>query len=110
MSPWIDAPDQERAPKGCRRVMCIAHIRLNATGEVRRHPTTELIDDGEDSPSVFNYEENNYSCDCNRRLFFEYAVGKKYEDIEHECSNGLFSVNLENPATKEIYYREFETS
>lgn len=89
---------------------CIANIRKNATGEVRRYETEELINDGEAHPSAFNWEENNYSCDCNRELFFGYAGGLQYEDMpDPKCTHGRYSVNLENPVTGEIYYREFES-
>jgi redox-regulated HSP33 family molecular chaperone len=64
--------------------------------------------DHEQHPSVFNWHENNYSCDCNRELFFGYAAGLGYEDMpERVCTHGQYSVNLENPETGEIYYREF---
>ena len=41
-----------------------------------------------------------------RELFFERSAGNEIET--EECSDGRFSVNLENPVTGEIYYREFE--
>lgn len=86
-------------------VKCVAHIRKNETGEVRRHETIEIINDGEKHPRVFNWEENNFSCDCNREIFFERSAGNEIET--EACSSGRFSVNMENPVTGEIYYREF---
>jgi len=95
--------------EGACWVRCVAHLRQNATGEVRRYETDAILEDGEEVPSVFNWKENNYSCDCNRALFFGYAVGLKYEDMpERRCTHGQFSANLENPVTGEIFYREFE--
>lgn len=99
-------------------VKVIAHIRNNSTGEVREYLTNEILHDEEEHPSVFNWEENNYSCDCNRSLFFEYALmpcGGDGEDAMDKaeamgagrCGEGGFSVNLENPVDGEIYYREF---
>lgn len=91
-------------------VKIVAHIRENATGDVRKYQTWAIYepDDGP-YPSVFNWEENNYRCDCNRALFFGYANGLKYEDMEdRECGETAFAVNLENPKTGEIFYREFE--
>jgi hypothetical protein len=93
---------------GGRWVAVVAHIRCNDTGEVRKRSTEEILKDGEAEPDPFNWEENNFSCDCNRRLFFGYAVGRKYEDMpDTDCTNGQYSVNLENPVTGEIYYKEF---
>lgn len=87
-----------------KQFKCIAHIRKNATGEVRSKPSVEFGDDGNDDPGFFTWQEGNFACDCNRELFFERIDGK---EISHEqCSEGRFSVNLENEAGK-IYYREF---
>ena len=88
-------------------VQAIALIRDNTTGEVVEYPTEELLEEGEASPSDFNWSENNYSCDCNRRLFFQRVKGVKEED-DVPCSDGLFSVNLKNALTGEVYYKEFE--
>lgn len=109
MNNWQTVEIKTHPLKNARWVRCVAHIRKNATGEVRRYETDEILEDGEMRPSVFNWEENNYSCDCNRALFFGYAAGLKYEDMpERECTHGQFSVNMENPVTGKIYYREFE--
>ncbi len=92
------------------RVKCVAFIRKNDTGEVRQYPTELPVYeyDGvlDDHPSIFNWEENNYSCDCNRELFFERAAGNEIET--EKCSDGRFSVRLQNPDTLEIYYDEFD--
>lgn len=104
-SRWeTDAKINEECPiPGARWVRVIAHIRKNSTGEVRRHKCSEILHDDESAPSDFNWSENNFSCDCNRELFFE--IGNDFD--KEECSDGRFSVNLENPVTGEIYYREF---
>lgn len=91
--------------EGARWVRCVAHIRKNATGEVRRYETYEVLDDGSPQPSTFNWEEGNGSCDCNREIFFERSAGVEIEN--EECSEGRFSVNLQNPMTGKFYYREF---
>jgi hypothetical protein len=88
-------------------VKVVAHIRDNATGEVRQYQTWEIYDpeDGE-HPGVFNWEENNYSCNCNRALFFARSIGADEPDVD--CGDGKYSVNLANAKTGEIYYREFD--
>ena len=92
-----------------RWVRVIAHIRDNATGEVRKYNTDEILMNDEVRPSDFNWSQNNYSCNCNRALFFGYAIGLTYDETgDRPCGDGAYSVNLENPVTGEVYYREFE--
>jgi hypothetical protein len=93
---------EEMTTKKKFAVECIAEIRKNSTGEVVEYPTIEYIDYGSETPNVFNWEENNFSCDCNRSIFFEGS----YND--NECSDGKYSVNLKNAKDGKIYYREFE--
>jgi hypothetical protein len=105
---WEIAESKGPLLKGARIVRCVAHIRHNETGVVRDYNTNEVLEDGESVPSVFNWKENNFSCDCNRELFFGYAAGKVYDDIpDRDCTEGRFSVNMENPVTGAVYYREF---
>lgn len=89
-------------------VECYAKIRNNLTGEIRICNTKEHFFHKEDEfPSVFNWEENNYSCDCNRYIFWLRA-NNEYNDQETKCSDGKFSVNLYNSKNNECYYKEFE--
>jgi hypothetical protein len=84
----------------------IVHIRKNETGEVRIYHSFVYFDDM-DLPSVFSWQYGNYSCDCNRRLFFARANNEE-EDWKSKCGNGEYSVNifLDN----ECIYSEFETN
>lgn len=86
-------------------VECIASIRNNETGQIRRLTSHEILEDGEEFPSTHNWEDGNYSCDCNRDSFFNRCDGLGIP--APPCSNGRFSVNLENPATGTVFYREF---
>lgn len=88
-------------------VLIHAHIRNNETNEIRVYQTREPLYIGAKHPNVFNWEENNYSCDCNRRIFFESSIGSELVD-DFPCSDGKYSVNLVNPITNEIYYKEYE--
>ncbi len=96
-------------------VRVIAEIRHNSSGEVRKHETHEILERGEAYPSPFNWEENNNSCDCNRKLFFIRAVDPNYcassvsddEDDPLPCGEGEYSVRLVNPVTNVPYYAEF---
>lgn len=106
---WQTVDIPTHTMKNCRWVRVIAHIRNNATGEIRQYMTDEVLHDGDSHPSVFNWEENNFSCDCNRILFFLRAKGEDEEEAwDRECTHGHYSVNLQNPVTGETYYREFK--
>lgn len=91
------------------RVVVVEHIKHNATGEVRKRKTWMVWwpEDGDQSPGDYMYSEGNYSCDCNRHLFFHRANDVEPED-DRPCGDEAYSLNLENPKTGEIFYREFE--
>ena len=105
---WIEVKKETHQIKNCVWVECIAEIRKNDTGEIREYETHEILEIGDEHPSVFNWEENNYSCDCNRLLFFNRVKGEeKDEDWDVECTDGNFSVNLKNKKDGKVYYREY---
>lgn len=62
-------------------------IRKNDTGEIRiyRHD----ISWDEDS-SMYEWTDGNYGCDCNRDIFWHWAVGEETE--ERKCGHTTFSV------------------
>lgn len=109
LSGW-DVVEETQPGRTIATVKVMAHIRRNETGEVRALPINDYFFDGDTAhPSPYNWEEGNYSCDCNRLIFFNRFVGVEMGDDDEEvaCTDGLFSVNLENPKTGKIYYREF---
>jgi hypothetical protein len=85
----------------------VARIKKNETGEIQESKEYLHLLEGEESPRTFIWEDGNYSCDCNRELFFEQAKGNEYFDQE-KCSEDRFFVNLVNPKNGEVFYREFE--
>ena len=93
---------------GYKHVAIVAHIRKNETGEIRLYKDYLLFEEGESDPSVFNWEENNYSCDCNRYLFFQRAANEEEVDGEDICGEERYRVNLYNPKNGKCIYREFE--
>lgn len=106
---WIEVKNNTRHLNNCILVECIAEIKNNETGEIREYKTIETLKIGENYPSVFNWKENNYSCDCNRRLFFKRVNNEETEDDWNvKCSQGKFSVNLKNKKDGVVYYREFK--
>jgi len=110
MEPWkgVDVPTHP-LPKNSHWVLVTARVRKNDTGEMREYQSETIIDDGEAHPSTYIWEDGNYSCDCNRRLFFGYAAGEGgMDEIDHPCGEGAFSVQLVNPVTGTVFYDEFE--
>lgn len=104
---WIEIPLKPFA-KNAKWVECIVEIKNNLTGEIIEYPTEELLyDDDDEFPSTFDWEENNNSCDCNRRILFERAKGIENNWLNYECSEGKYSVNLKNKKDNYLYYREF---
>ena len=65
-------------------IPCIAQIRRNSDGLTRNWET--------DFSGEYLWSEGNYSCDCNRALFFGYAEGG--EGDECPCGDGGYSVRI----------------
>jgi hypothetical protein len=82
----------------------VVHIRKNETGEVRLYADRLSLDE-DGSPRVFIWEDGNYRCDCNRRLFFARAHGET-EDHDAGCSETEYSVKI--MAGNECLYSEFD--
>lgn len=70
----------------------LVHIRKNETGEIRIYNDKIYFDDI-NLPNVYLWEYGNYSCDCNRRLFFA-RVNDEEEDWESGCGDTEYSVNI----------------
>src|SRR5687768_13069390 len=104
---WDEDPEPQTThpQKDGRWVKIVAHIRLNATGEVRAYPMSFPLDWEEDTPSDFMWTDGNYACDCNRALFFGYATGDEMDDDDTPCGEGAYAVNLANAKTGTIFYR-----
>lgn len=72
------------------------YIVKNETGEGRWYNTE--VDDQYADGVLFNWQENNYSCDCNRHLSFLRAGGPGPADdphhngAHHECGETAYSV------------------
>lgn len=111
MEEWTEDEDARHPLKDGKWVKVDAVIRENATGIVRVFETSEILCDGEVEPNPVNWTEGNFSCDCNRILFFGYAAGETFGETEsHDgcAGEGAYSVRLRNPKTGRVYYSEFE--
>lgn len=86
-------------------IKVIVKIKNNNTGEVRKFEDELNFDEETNTPSTWMWEEGNYSCDCNRSLFFNRAGNE--DDGNHECSEGEFSANIYNIVDNSLIYEEF---
>jgi hypothetical protein len=89
-------------------VAIIVKIRENESGIIRDYPFEAFIGSKDNFPSPFNWKENNFSCDCNRHIFFYNAIGEEPEE-DTECTYGKYSVKLVNPVDGKAYYNEFNS-
>lgn len=85
-------------------IKIVALIRDNQSQEIIEFPCDSIWDEKSSQPSLFIWEEGNFSCDCNRAIFWnQVSKNKRSED----CGHKRFPVNLKNPKTGEIFYREY---
>lgn len=77
---WTHPRDREKETQARVEEIDLVHL---PTGEMRTHsgPAYGMTASGAD----FMFREGNYSCDCNRALFFARAIGEA-EPWDRECS------------------------
>ena len=83
---WWDGEDLD--------LPCVVEIRDNATGEVRQDKSHRYH-------GPFIWAEGNYTCDCNRALFFARANGE--DDPDQECGDAAFSLRVLGEDGKVLY-------
>ena len=91
------------------RYPIIARIRDNQTQEIREY-SDNLTGDNDEDGNFFEFwwSEGNASCDCNRGLFFGYAIGLEYDDIPHECGDIRYSVEILDAKNRNVLYSDFD--
>jgi len=72
-----------------QRIPVIVKIRDVQSGETVDHKDDLLVDDTYDGIPI--WRDGNYSCDCNRKLFFERAKGGDLEP-EQPCGDAAYTV------------------
>ena len=84
------------------------HLLDTKTNERRTYATWEFSDDGEWAD--YNWSGGNFRCDCNRELFFGYAIGLPYTHSDtRSCSEGRYRVEaIKSCSTGNILYAETE--
>jgi hypothetical protein len=106
----IEKPGEEKPGffNGSLRVQVIAEIHDNQSKITHQYPTEVFFELGAEVPSNFMWKDGNFSCDCNRHLFFNYAVGIEPEEDEEddECTDWKYSVRLVNPVDGKVFYNE----
>ncbi len=76
------------------------HIRRNADGVERIYPFPEYGWDTDGSD--YMWADGNYSCDCNRHIFFCNAGGEP-EGAQSECGDTRYSVRIFDMAGNRLY-------
>lgn len=69
------------------------YITDNKTGETRVYTDPYLAPDKR-TGKFYIWEDGNYSCDCNRALFFQWAVNKSEYDIDVSCGHTRYSIEI----------------
>lgn len=86
-------------------LVCVTvRIKDTETGEVRERYTDLPLEGDATHPDTFNWKENNFSCDCNRHLFFT----NWESDTDMPCGKSRYLANLINPVDGKIFYQEFD--
>lgn len=69
---------------------------------------TEELYTADDYNGLFLWEDGNYSCDCNRALFFNRELGLPApSEDEPLCGNKKYRVNwIKDAVTSELLYEE----
>lgn len=111
--------EQMDKDEGVRRDPIIIEIKDTSTGEAVSYED-ELYSTN-DYYGMFIWTEGNYSCDCNRHIFFDRAKGVEVDFLSHEdkeagkidpypCSHGSvnrFIVKITDKENKEVLLDEF---
>jgi hypothetical protein len=107
MEEWEEVNVPTHQIKGGKWVATVVEIRDNATGVVREYQDESILMDDEEAPDSYIWEEGNYSCDCNRRLFFLRAANED-EDFGINCGDGAYAVRVRNKQNGRVFYSEFD--
>lgn len=80
--------------------MINVEMRRNSDGKIAKYTDGCEWDSGYD----FMWSFGNYSCDCNRYLFFMRAVGEdEGKLIDDRCADGGYPVRITDDAGKLLY-------
>jgi hypothetical protein len=83
-----------------KKIPIVVRITDTVTQEKRNYKDTLYTTENYDG--IFIWAEGNYSCDCNRKAFFERAMNEpKSSADEYPCGDGRYKVEItrENDGT-----------
>lgn len=85
--------------------MIMVEVRRNSDGVVHRYNS------GLTWHGPFIWEEGNFCCNCNRHLFFLWAVGEDEpeDDDGFPCGDSAYSVRITDMTGTELY-SDFEVT
>lgn len=90
--------------------ICVTYTRVADGVQVSEIPSFpgffERNPDDEFEFSDFIWSEGNFSCDCNRHLFFERASGRDPAPGSDTCGDGAYRVTITDPDTGRVWYDE----
>lgn len=81
----------------------VAEILNIKTGEIRIY---DMPDCKDEDANTFIWEEGNFSCDCNRGIFFDRATGEEKDDSDYPCGDDSYAVLSVKKTTGEVFYYE----
>jgi hypothetical protein len=77
---------------------------FNARVLIRRNADSNVVEYVPDyRTNIHVWENGNFSCDCNRKSFFDGDYGS-----ENECGEDKYSIQLYDADTGELLVNEFE--
>jgi len=79
------------------------------TGQRVLYMPEEIQSEDVDDLILYLWEEGNFSCDCNRGLFFAQALGdmeREEQAWEGGCSEGKYRVEVRERDTARVIYTE----
>ena len=76
------------------------HLKRKADGEIGEH---QEPGDWATDANEFQWCDNNYSCDCNRFLFFERARGGQPSLGDAECGDEAYRIRVTSAEGRELY-------
>ena len=74
-------------------------IRDNETQDTATGESTE-------DSALYIWKEGNFSCDCNRQIFF--AEWRKEAEQDVACGQSRYSIEVTDKETQEVIYSEFD--
>lgn len=84
-------------------VEIIAEILDVETNKIVEYITKGYMQEYDEHPGIYIWEDGNFSCDCNRGLFYT------NHEVDFKCNENenRFKVNLKNVIDNKYFYKEF---